>query len=92
MEKIPKPEKGFYQVLWVEDDQEVIKNFSMAAEKKNIQLTALNCWNDANIALASNYNRWDAIILDAKCKHYPPDFGNAPPNIIFEPNCHRKVA
>ena len=21
-----------------------------------------------------------------------PDFGNAPPNIIFEPNCHRKVA
>lgn len=71
MEKIPKPEKGFYQVLWVEDDQEVIKNFSMAAEKKNIQLTALNCWNDANIALASNYNRWDAIILDAKCKHYP---------------------
>lgn len=70
MAKTLKPEKGFYQVLWVEDDQDVIKTFSMAAEARKIQLTALNCWDDANNELESDYNRWDAIILDAKCKHY----------------------
>lgn len=32
------------------------------------------------------------IIKQSKKLWQAPDFGYAPPNISFEPNCHRKVA
>jgi hypothetical protein len=28
------------------------------------------CWDDAKFALENDYDRWSAIILDAKCKHH----------------------
>ena len=58
------------QVLWVEDDTSIIPQFIEDAENSGLELVPNCCWDDAKEALENDYNRWSAIILDAKCKHH----------------------
>ena len=65
------------QVLWVEDDPEVTKTFPVKAENFDLELVPFCCWDDAKEALEGDYDRWSAIILDAKCKYHRDSADNA---------------
>ena len=69
------------QVLWVEDDPQVIKTYpDEAAEIHGLQLVNYPCWDKARVALEKDYDRWSAIILDAKCRFHSDSADNA---IVF---------
>ncbi len=65
------------QVLWVEDDPKVTKTYPLKAETFGLELVASSCWDDAKAKLEGDYNRWAAIILDAKCKQHRDSADNA---------------
>ena len=65
------------QVLWVEDDPEVTESYPEKAVQFGLQLNAYPCWDDAKVALESDYDRWSAIILDAKCIYHRGDDDDA---------------
>lgn len=65
------------QVLWVEDDEKVTKTYPVKAKLLGLQLVPHSCWDDAKVALEREYDRWSAIILDAKCKHHRESADNA---------------
>lgn len=65
------------QVLWVEDDPVVIEQYPLKAENFDLQLVAYPCWDDAKAALENDFDRWSAIILDAKCKYHRDSEDNA---------------
>lgn len=66
------------QVLWVENDPMVTNSYPGEAEMfGDLQLTAFPCWEEAEIALESDYDRWQAIILDAKCQYKKGDADKA---------------
>ena len=68
------------QVLWVEDDPKVIDSYPQDAEYYGLELVSFPCWDDAKEALVSDFDRWSAIILDAKCKYHRDSEDNA---IVF---------
>lgn len=68
------------QVLWVEDDPYVTTTYPLKAENFGIQLVPFSCWDDAKKELEENYDRWSAIILDAKCKYHQDSKDNS---IVF---------
>lgn len=68
------------QVLWVEDDPKVKDSYPQEAEYYGLQLVPFPCWDDAREALERDYDRWSAIILDAKCKYHRDSVDNA---IVF---------
>lgn len=67
------------QVLWVEDDQKLTESLPMEAEDEEygLQLVPFSCWDDAKEALIKYFDRWSAIILDAKCKYHKNSTDNA---------------
>lgn len=65
------------QVLWVEDDPEIIETYPLEAARNGIQLVQYPCWQDAETALISDFKRWSAIVLDAKCKYKEYSHDNA---------------
>lgn len=65
------------QVLWVENDPEVTESYPLKAENFDLELVAFSCWDDAKVALEKDYDRWSAIILDAKCKQHRESADNA---------------
>ena len=83
----------YIQVLWVEDDPEVRETYPLEAEEYGIKLVPFDCWDDAEAELKRDYDRWTAIILDAKCKHHKDSVDNAPRFLINATNaitniCH----
>ena len=68
---------NFIQVLWVEDDPVVTEAYPLDAEEYGLELVSFPCWDDAKAALEGDYDRWSAIILDAKCKHHRDSADNA---------------
>ena len=70
-------ENDLIQVLWVEDDPKVTKAYPLKAETFGLELVASSCWDDAKAKLEGDYNRWAAIILDAKCKQHRDSVDNA---------------
>ena len=58
------------KVLWVENDPTVTGSYPLEAENYDLQLVPFDCWDDAEAELKKNASQWDAIILDAKCKHH----------------------
>lgn len=58
------------QVLWVEDDPKVTETYPLKAESFDLELVPFSCWDDAKAALENEFDRWSAIILDAKCKYH----------------------
>ena len=67
----------YYKVLWVEDDVQLTKSLPLIAEKDWLNLIPFPCWDDAKIELEKNFDSWDAVILDAKCKQHREDKDNA---------------
>ena len=67
----------FIQVLWVEDDPVVTEAYPLDAEEYGLELVSFPCWDDAKAVLEGDYDRWSAIILDAKCKHHRDSADNA---------------
>ncbi len=65
------------QVLWVEDDPNVRNTYPLKAECFDLELKPYSCWDDAKEALENDYDRWSAIILDAKCKQHRDSADNA---------------
>ena len=68
------------QVLWVEDDPKVTESYPLKAENFDLELVPFPCWDEAKEALFNEFDRWSAIILDAKCKYHKDSDDNA---IIF---------
>ncbi len=66
-----------FQVLWVEDNQNIITPFVERAEVAQIQLHTVSCWDEAKKELECDYEKWDGIILDAKCKFHKDSDDNA---------------
>lgn len=69
--------ENFIQVLWVEDDPEITETYPLEAARYGIQLVPFSCWQDAEAALLSDFKRWSAIVLDAKCKYKKESQDNA---------------
>lgn len=65
------------QVLWVEDDPKVTEAYPLKAESFDLELVPFPCWDDAKVALENEFDRWSAIILDAKCKYHKDSKDNA---------------
>ena len=65
------------QVLWVEDDPMVTESYPLKAESEGLELVPYSCWDDAKKALEEDFDRWSAIILDAKCKQHRDSADNA---------------
>lgn len=58
----------YIQVLWVENDPKITASYPREADMvAGIELKPFPTWEDAEEALAADYDNWDAIILDAKC-------------------------
>lgn len=68
---------NFIQVLWVEDDPDNIQFYPIEASRYGLELVPFSCWEEAEKALVSDFKRWSAIILDAKCKYKKDDHDNA---------------
>lgn len=68
------------QVLWVEDSLKAIESYPQEAETFGLELVSYPCWDDAKEELDNDFNRWSAIILDAKCKYHRDSADNA---IVF---------
>ena len=69
--------ENLIQVLWVEDDPQITLTYPIEAAQYNLQLVPFGCWKDAEEALVADFNRWSAIILDAKCKYKHDSHDNA---------------
>lgn len=68
----------YIQVLWVEDDPMITSAYPNEADMvAGIELHPFSCWEDAEVELENNYGRWDAIILDAKCRYHRDDADKA---------------
>lgn len=83
------------QVLWVEDDPEVIATYPLEAARYGIQLVHFACWDDAENALKQDFDRWSAIVLDAKCCLHSNSVDSAPQFLMNVTNaitrlCHGK--
>lgn len=85
------PNSEYIQVMWVEDDPEVIYTYPEEAKEYGIELVHFPCWDDAETALKRDYDRWAAIILDAKCKHHQDSLDNAPRFLINATNAITKI-
>lgn len=65
-------------VLWVEDDPKITETYPLEAEmQEDIDLCPFPCWETAEIELEKDYDKWDAIILDAKCRYRKDDADKA---------------
>ncbi len=65
------------QVLWVEDDPVLTKTLPAKAEDFGLQLSSFSYWDEAKEVLKNDFDRWSAIILDAKCKYHRESEDNA---------------
>lgn len=80
------------QVLWVEDDPDIINLYPMEAYRYGLELVPFSCWEEAEKAFASDFKRWSAIILDAKCKYKKEDHDNAPRFLIHALSSITKIS
>lgn len=57
-----------YKVLWVDDDESIVKGTKLEAENYDLELVHFTNWEDAEEALRKNFQDYSAVILDANCK------------------------
>ena len=65
------------KILWIEDDPVVTKAYPPEASMEGLDLVSYPCWDEGYEALVNEFDTWDAIILDAKCKKSKNDLDNA---------------
>lgn len=56
------------QILWVEGNGLIHRDFQEEALSFGLQLVPYDCWDDAYKALNDNFTRWAAIIMQPKSK------------------------
>lgn len=56
------------QILWVEGNGMIHRDFQKEASSYGLQLIPYDCWDDAYKALCDDFSRWAAIILQPKSK------------------------
>ena len=56
------------QVIWVEENQLIHRDYLQEAEAYGLQLVPFNCWDDAYQALKSDFEKWSAIIMQPRSK------------------------
>lgn len=59
---------NIYKVLWVDEEESIVKGTRSEADKYFIELDWHSNWEDAKEALQNNFVTYSAIILDANCK------------------------
>lgn len=66
-------------VLWIDDNKGIWNSYSNLAgdEEYKLLLHPFDCWEDAEIELVNNFENYEAIILDAKCKYHRQDDAKA---------------
>lgn len=70
--------KRHIRVLWVENDPLITSAYPREAELlQDIILHPYPNWEEAEKEIENNYEYWDAIILDAKCKYKKDDADKA---------------
>lgn len=69
--------RDMIQVLWVEDDPNVTETYPLEAENFDLELIPFSNWDEAKHSLENDFDRWSAIILDAKCKQHRDSKDNA---------------
>lgn len=74
---ITNMDNDLIKVLWVEDNPGTREEFPGEAEDHGIDLIPFECWDDARTALLRDFDSYDAIILDAKCKLHKDSIDNA---------------
>lgn len=57
-----------YNVLWIDDDQRLVDDYIDEAYDYSLNLVHFSCWTDAKRELLTNIGKYEAIILDAKCR------------------------
>lgn len=60
-----------YNVLWIDDDTNIVESTKFVAEEYNLVLDHYTNWEDAEMKLRKNFSEYSAIILDANCKIRP---------------------
>lgn len=70
-------EERLIDVLWVEDNVNIHEEYKLEAEDHNLHLYPYTSWESAEKALIEDYDKWSAIILDAKCKFRDSDVDKA---------------
>ena len=62
-----------YKVLWIDDQEEIVESTKLDADEYGIELDHFSNWQDAEVALRSNFDDYTAIIFDAYCKIKPSE-------------------
>lgn len=65
------------QILWVESDDMVHRDFGKEAKEYGLELVPFVCWDDAATALKNNFDQWSAIILQPVSMVHPGSYFNA---------------
>ena len=56
-----------YNVIWIEDDDSIVRGTQIEALQLNINLVQFPNWRDAYRELSSNFEKYSAIVFDAFC-------------------------
>lgn len=80
------------QVLWIEDNPGIVDAYQRQASRFGLNLVHFPYWEDAEAALRSDYNSWQAIILDAKCPVRQNDVDDADAFLSFAIDSIREIA
>ena len=60
-----------YKVLWIDDDDTIVKGTKQDADEYGIVLDRFSNWQEAESALKNNFEDYTAIIFDAFCRVKP---------------------
>lgn len=60
-----------YNVLWIDDDTNIVESTKFVAEEYNLILEHYTNWEEAEKKLRKKFSEYSAIILDANCKIRP---------------------
>ena len=64
------------KVMWLEEDLFEAENFIEDALNYDLEVVRFTCWEDAINSITENPKKWEAIVLDPKCKLYGGDYPN----------------
>ena len=71
------------KVMWLEEDLFEAENFIEDALNYDLEVVRFTCWEDAKNSITENPKKWEAIVLDPKCKLLVTN--NLPPLIQLLP-------
>lgn len=64
------------KIMWLEEDLFEAETFIEDALEYDLEVVRFTCWEDAKNSIAENPKKWEAIVLDPKCKLFGGDYPN----------------